>query len=881
MSSTLTVLLSGVVGVDPRILFLTTSADESTVLTPGFLNPIEDISGVDISEKDFILAVYQNGERREIFLPVFGPGRIITLQGIAGDGSAPGGLTGAVNIGAGDGVFAGISGSDLELKSFLAGPNITISDSGDDLTISAIVPGGGGTIKDGVNLGAGEGVFASVVGSDMEFKSLVAGTNVSLVSNLDEITINASITGGYDYLDTFWVAQNGNNANDGKSIDSPKLTIAGAIAAFTTPTTKSIINIADEGTYTVNYIMTSGQNIFISAPGASINSGSPGVAAFTLVSGATLAIACNIMSNNTSGDVITYSTGGIFQPDIYQMFGNISGPGTTIGNIDFINGDISKSAGTSEITNNHWTGAYSGTGTSIFRLKSNFCSGAWTLADTADAFGDVTDTGAAFSITNAGTGFAVGTFGSSTQETLIYGENINLTDQYLAQEVSQIIDIISPGSGNFTPQPNQSGAKFLVDDTANVTCTLLTYVGDPSFPAGYHFYIEQKNSGNVQCLSGDTIESVSNKDWTEGRGAIVRVDLMGTFVDVGPVTRYIWGLSGQLAGSAVTSSGINIYVSALSGSDTTGIGSFSQPYATIQAAVTAIGAPSTKVNIVVIDDEDYFEEVTISDVRINLIAPQARLVSSAGDALTISASGGIMQVVLRDLASTFGGGNALNATGNCTTYLNIETNSQGNIQQNDGILFIRANNISGDLVVAGTGTIDASTNQFAGGTTPGAGTINLITQSLVSGNWTVNGTFTASSISYPTVDGNAGDVMTTNGAGTITFQAPASSFTWNAIAGTSQAAVVNNGYVNENAGLTTITLPATFAVGDVIAVQGLGSAGWVLQASASDIIRFFGSSTSAGGSLASTARYDTVQVVGIVADGEWSVSYGGANLTVA
>ena len=44
------------------------------------------------------------------------------------------------------------------------------------------------------NIGAGEGVLASKVGKEFQLKSLVAGTNVSLSSDADEITINA--TGG-------------------------------------------------------------------------------------------------------------------------------------------------------------------------------------------------------------------------------------------------------------------------------------------------------------------------------------------------------------------------------------------------------------------------------------------------------------------------------------------------------------------------------------------------------------------------------------------------------------------------------------------------------------------------------------------------------------
>jgi len=45
------------------------------------------------------------------------------------------------------------------------------------------------------NLGAGEGIFSAKVGSDIRLKSLVAGTNITLTSDVNEITIN-STSGG-------------------------------------------------------------------------------------------------------------------------------------------------------------------------------------------------------------------------------------------------------------------------------------------------------------------------------------------------------------------------------------------------------------------------------------------------------------------------------------------------------------------------------------------------------------------------------------------------------------------------------------------------------------------------------------------------------------
>ena len=95
--------------------------------------------------------------------------------------------------------------------------------------------------------------------------------------------------------------------------------------------------------------------------------------------------------------------------------------------------------------------------------------------------------------------------------------------------------------------------------------------------------------------------------------------------------------------------------------------------------------------------------------------------------------------------------------------------------------------------------------------------------------------------------------------------------TWNDVAGTSQAAVVNNGYVISNGSLTTVTLPATAAEGSIVAVQGKGAAGWTLAANTGQTIKFGTTTTSSAGSLSSTAQYDCVQVICIVANTTWAV----------
>jgi hypothetical protein len=125
--------------------------------------------------------------------------------------------------------------------------------------------------------------------------------------------------------------------------------------------------------------------------------------------------------------------------------------------------------------------------------------------------------------------------------------------------------------------------------------------------------------------------------------------------------------------------------------------------------------------------------------------------------------------------------------------------------------------------------------------------------------------------SLPVTIGSGGQLGTSAGGGNV----------WVEVTGTSQSAAVGFGYIANNAGLVTITLPANFAVGDVIRVAGLGAGGWTLVANTGDIINFGSSATSAAGSLSSTNRYDAVEVLGAATNTTWVVLSSIGNLTVA
>ena len=115
--------------------------------------------------------------------------------------------------------------------------------------------------------------------------------------------------------------------------------------------------------------------------------------------------------------------------------------------------------------------------------------------------------------------------------------------------------------------------------------------------------------------------------------------------------------------------------------------------------------------------------------------------------------------------------------------------------------------------------------------------------------------------------GAAGTILTSNGASAFpTFQTPPSLLTWIDVTGTTQTIAVNTGYLADNAGLVTFTLPATAPQFSLFIVQGYGAGGWKIDQNAGQqMILGTGSSTvGVGGSMASTNRYDTVEFIAAV-----------------
>lgn len=119
--------------------------------------------------------------------------------------------------------------------------------------------------------------------------------------------------------------------------------------------------------------------------------------------------------------------------------------------------------------------------------------------------------------------------------------------------------------------------------------------------------------------------------------------------------------------------------------------------------------------------------------------------------------------------------------------------------------------------------------------------------------------------------GAGSGIAITNGANSITIAATGGGLTWTTVSGTSQSAAVNSGYFANNASTVTVTLPATAAVGSIVAVCGEGAGGWTLAANTGQTIQFGAVASSSAGSWSSTNQFDTIFVICQVANTTWQV----------
>lgn len=137
-----------------------------------------------------------------------------------------------------------------------------------------------------------------------------------------------------------------------------------------------------------------------------------------------------------------------------------------------------------------------------------------------------------------------------------------------------------------------------------------------------------------------------------------------------------------------------------------------------------------------------------------------------------------------------------------------------------------------------------------------------------------------------TIAGGAG-ISTSASGSTVTITATGSSaFTWSEITASTVSMLVNNGYILNNAGGVTATLPVTAAVGTTMRIAGKGSGGWTLAQNTGQSIQFESQVTtvSSGTITPETLpadQYAALELLCITADTVFEVISCVGNFTVS
>ena len=235
--------------------------------------------------------------------------------------------------------------------------------------------------------------------------------------------------------------------------------------------------------------------------------------------------------------------------------------------------------------------------------------------------------------------------------------------------------------------------------------------------------------------------------------------------------------------------------------------------------------------------------------------------NAAGGSVTLTAASARTQIFSGVGASTLILPNATTLATGWTFYVNNNSNGIITVQANDGLTTVLSVPSSQyvQIILTSTGSTNGTWDYHW-----------LIPASMSNGQVMIGGG--SSGPKNATLTAGTG-VSISNGTNSISISATGTGggLTWNSVSGTTQAAAVDNGYIIANASQTTVTLPATAPIGSVVAIAGLGAAGWVLAANTGQTIKMAASTTTSAGSLTSAEQYDSIQVVCVVANTTWVV----------
>lgn len=151
------------------------------------------------------------------------------------------GTTTIVNVGTGEGTIYRDTTSDINLKTIKAGSGVIITNNADDITIDA-TGAGGGESNTSSNSGSGSGLALPKNGVDLPFKTIIGGSNITLTEQADTVTVNSTASGSTN-LDYTPAATQGTVTSDTGT--DAVLPAVGANAGLILPADKTKIDSLD------------------------------------------------------------------------------------------------------------------------------------------------------------------------------------------------------------------------------------------------------------------------------------------------------------------------------------------------------------------------------------------------------------------------------------------------------------------------------------------------------------------------------------------------------------------------------------------------------------------------------------------------------------
>jgi len=398
---------------------------------------------------------------------------------------------------------------------------------------------------------------------------------------------------------------------------------------------------------------------------------------------------------------------------------------------------------------------------------------------------------------------------------------------------------VTPGAG--TIQISSSAGGVVNPGTAN---ELAYYATTGSAVSG----LATANNG-VLITSAGGVPSISSTLPTAVQGNITSVGTIGSGT---------W--NGGIIGSAYGGTGVNNGTSTITlGGSLTTSGAFASTFTMTGITTVTFPTSGTLATTSQLPTPSAMTKVDDTNVTLTLGGTPATSLLQAVS-LTLGWSGQLGVTRGGTGASSVGANGTLaQSNGSIYTFTTATYPSTTTANQ---LLYSSATNTVGGLATANSATLVTN-----------ASGVPSWTSSMTNGQVLIGSTGAAPVPA--TITGTLG-ITVTNGAGTITISGGGGGYTWTEVTGTSQTMAANNGYITNNPALVTLTLPTTAALGTTLSIAGKGAGGWKIAQNAGQEIFFGSSATTIGatGYLQSTQQFDSIELLCITADTQWTVITG-------